>query len=123
MSALTKCLLLFLLNWLDAQLTIFWVRAGLASEGNALMARLLDAGNWQFLSVKLLAGASVAYVLYRFAHLPLARRGAKLVLGIYLMLMFVHAATGLNALGMFPANDTLAQLSHVPHNLLSISLF
>ena len=123
MSALTKCLLLFLLNWLDAQLTIFWVRAGLASEGNSLMASLLDAGNWQFLSVKLLIGASVAFILYRYAQLPLARRGVKFALGIYCLLMLVHAATGLNAVGLFPANETLAQMTQVPHNLLSVLIF
>jgi hypothetical protein len=41
------------------------VRAGVATEGNGLMARLLDAGNFPFLSTKLVVGALVAYTLYR----------------------------------------------------------
>lgn len=106
MSALTKCLLLFLLNWLDAQLTIIWVRNDLATEGNALMAYLLDAGNAPFLLTKLIVGASVAYVLYRWSHLALARRGLSFVLSLYIALMFVHAATGVAALN-WPATDAV----------------
>jgi hypothetical protein len=102
MSILSKSLLLFLLNWLDAQLTIIWVRGGVATEGNGLMAYLLDLGNAPFLSTKLAIGALVAYTLYRFSHVALARRGLHFVLGLYLALMFVHAATGAAALGWQP---------------------
>lgn len=114
MGALSKCLLLFVLNWLDAQLTIVWVRAGLATEGNSLMARLLDVGNTPFLLSKIIIGATVAYIFYRFAHLPLARRGVKIALGVYLLLMFVHAATGLSALGFHSPEVALAYLEHLP---------
>ena len=112
MSALSKSLLLFLLNWLDAQLTILWVRGGVATEGNGLMAYLLDLGNAPFLSAKLLVGALVAYTLYRFAHVPLARRGLRLSLGLYLTLMLVHAATGASALGWHPP-EALAAFFHL----------
>lgn len=121
MSAWMKSLLLFLLNWLDAQLTILWVRAGLATEGNGLMGRLLETGNVPFLITKLLIGAGVAYVLYRWAHLPIARRGMSFVLGLYATLMFVHAATGLSAYG-WPTPDALAQLAHLSNNV-SLILF
>ncbi len=120
MSAWTKCLLLFLLNWLDGQLTIIWVRGGLATEGNGLMGRLLEAGNGPFLLTKILVGAGVAYVLYRWAHLPIAQRGLKFVLALYTGLMFVHAATGLSACNTNP--DALAYLTHLSHNL-SLLLF
>ena len=119
MSVLTKCLLLFLLNWLDAQLTIIWVRNGLATEGNGLMAHLLDAGNAPFLFTKLLVGACVAFVLYRWSHLALARRGLSLVLGLYFMLMFVHAATGIAALGHPQADAAIAYLVSLPDALLT----
>jgi hypothetical protein len=119
MTALTKCLLLFLLNWLDAQLTIIWVRNGLATEGNGLMAHLLDAGNAPFLFTKLLVGAGVAFVLYRWSHLALARRGLTLVLGLYFALMFVHAATGISALGHPQTDAAIAYLVSLPHALLS----
>ena len=99
MPALSKALLLFAMNWLDAQLTILWVRLNVATEGNGLMASLLDRGDAPFLSVKLAIGAIAGYTLYRFAEIPIARRGMKLVLGIYLALMIVHVATGFSALG------------------------
>jgi hypothetical protein len=120
MSALTKCVLLFLLNWLDAQLTIIWVRNGLATEGNGLMAHLLDAGNMPFLVTKLAIGAIVAYVLYRWSHLALARRGLRLVLGLYFALMFVHAATGLSALGHPRTDAAIAYLVRLPDALLAM---
>ena len=100
MGPLSKSLLLFSLNWLDAQLTLLWLRLNVATEGNALMARLLEHGNLPFLSIKLAIGAAAAYILYRCAHLPLAKRGMTFVLAIYVALMFVHAATGCVALGL-----------------------
>jgi hypothetical protein len=120
MSALTKCLFLFLLNWLDAQLTIVWVRNGLATEGNTLMAYLLDAGNVPFLAAKLFVGASVAFVLYRWSHLALARRGLHLVLGLYCALMLIHAATGISALGWPQTDAALAYLAALPDGLLAM---
>jgi hypothetical protein len=112
MSAFSKSLLLFLLNWLDAQLTILWVRGGVATEGNGLMAYLLDMGNAPFLAAKLLVGALVAYTLYRFSHLAVARRGLRFALGLYLALMLVHAATGASALG-WRAPEALAAVLHL----------
>ena len=120
MNTSTQSLLLFALNWLDAQLTLIWVRAGLTTEGNGLMARLLDAGDAPFLGTKLLVGAFAAYVLYRFAHLPLARRGLKLALGIYLLLMFIHAATGLAALGYRSPEAALVYLISLPEAFLAL---
>lgn len=119
MSALSKSILLFILNWLDAQLTIIWVRANLATEGNGLMARLLELGNAPFLGAKLAIGAFAAYVLYRCAHRPMARRGMTLVLGIYFALMFVHAATGMSALGWHGPEAALAYLNGLPKAVLA----
>ena len=120
MSALSQSLLLFVLNALDAQLTLFWVRANLATEGNGLMAWLLERGTAPFLGVKLLIGAFAAYVLYRCSYLPLARHGLKTVLGIYFALMFVHAATGLSALGWNGPEIVLAFLSDLPNAALAL---
>ena len=99
MGTLYKALLLFAMNWLDAQLTILWVRLDVATEGNGLMAYILNLGEAPFLGFKVFVGAFAAYVLYRCAHLPLAQRGMKLVLGIYLILMMIHVATGFSTLG------------------------
>jgi len=120
MSIFTKSLLLFVLNWLDAQLTIVWVRGGWATEGNGLMAHLLDAGNTPFLLTKLLVGALVAYTFFRFSHLTLARRGLHFALGLYLTLMLVHAATGASALGWQPPALVVALVSTLPDNLLAL---
>lgn len=100
MGRLSKSCLLFALNWLDAQLTLLWIQLNVATEGNALMARILDHGEWSFLGAKLLVGGFAAYTLYRCAHVPMARHGLTVVLGIYALLMLVHAATGAVALGL-----------------------
>ena len=120
MSVFSKSLLLFLLNWLDAQLTILWVRGGVATEGNGLMAYLLNKGDAPFLLTKLLVGGLVAYTLYRFSHLALARRGLRLVLGLYLALMLVHAATGLSAAGVHATEPLVAFAANVPDRLLAL---
>jgi hypothetical protein len=120
MTALTKSLLLFALNLLDAQLTILWVRAGVATEGNGLMARVLAHGDAQFFLTKLAVGALAAYVLYRFSSLPVARRGMRLVLGLYVGLMLVHAATGLSALQVIQPDAVVAYVTRLPETLLAI---
>ena len=91
--------LLFTLNFFDAVLTIYWVHNGFASEGNQLMAGLLDAGYIPFLTVKLSVGAVAAIVLWHWGSLRLARYGLTFALGIYISLMGVHLVTGLAAYG------------------------
>jgi uncharacterized protein DUF5658 len=120
MSALYKSILLFTLNWLDAQLTLVWVRTNLATEGNALMARLLNFGDNPFLFAKLAIGAFAAYVLYRCSHLTLAQRGMQLVLGIYFAIMFVHAATAFSALGWHGPETMIGYLVNFPQAFASL---
>src|SRR5229473_8502226 len=120
MGALAKSVVLFALNWLDAQLTLFWVHSRLATEGNGLMSELLKAGDAPFLLVKVAVGAFAAYTLYRCSHLPLARRGMQLVLTIYVALMFIHAATGMSALGWHQPLAMVNYLSKVPYALLTL---
>jgi hypothetical protein len=115
MGALAKSLLLFVLNWLDAQLTLFWVHSNIASEGNGLMSQLLKVGDAPFMLVKLAVGAFAAYTLYRCSHLPLARRGMLLVL-----LMLAHAATGMSALGYSEPLAMITYITNVPHLLLTL---
>jgi hypothetical protein len=120
MTALTKSLLLFVLNLLDAQLTLLWVRAGVATEGNGLMARVLAHGPAQFFLTKLVVGALAAFILYRFSSVPVARRGMQLVLGLYLCLMLVHAATGLSALQLIQPEAVFAYVARLPETVLLI---
>jgi hypothetical protein len=120
MGALSKSILLFVLNWLDAQLTILWIRSNVATEGNGLMARLLEMGNGPFLVTKLAIGAFSAYMLYRCAHLKVARHGMSLVLAIYLALMIVHATTGMSALGWHASDAAHSILGGMPIPMLAI---
>ncbi|HEU4797076.1 MAG TPA: DUF5658 family protein [Pyrinomonadaceae bacterium] len=120
MGTLSKSLLLFGLNWLDAQLTLLWVNMNIASEGNALMARVLAYGDMPFLGFKIAIGAFAAYVLYRCSHLPLARRGLTAVLAIYIGLMFIHAATGCFALGWQGPVEALAYAGSLPGAFVSL---
>jgi hypothetical protein len=120
MGPLSKSLLLFAMNWLDAQLTILWVRLNVATEGNGLMASLLNHGETSFLLVKLAIGAFAAYVLYRCAHLPVARRGMQLVLGVYIALMLVHAATGCSAFGWEAPAVVVGYFGSLPNAFLSL---
>ncbi|HKO95484.1 MAG TPA: DUF5658 family protein [Pyrinomonadaceae bacterium] len=120
MGALTKALLLFALNWLDAQLTIVWVRMNVATEGNGLMGFFLEQSETSFLSVKLAVGALAGFILYRCAHFPIARRGMKLVLAIYLALMVVHAAAGFSALGWEAPSTIVGYIVALPNNFLAL---
>jgi hypothetical protein len=113
-GALSKAILLFAMNWLDAQLTILWVRLHVATEGNGVMATLLNYSENSFLSVKLVIGALSAYILFRFAEIPMARRGMKVVLGIYLALMVVHMVTGFSALGWHAPATVLTYFISLP---------
>lgn len=102
-------LLLFGLNLLDALLTILWVRTGVATESNQLMAALLDIGNGPFLTAKLLMGTITAIVLIRGGNRPLARYGVTIALAVYLGLMVVHLFTGLSAIGYISASFLYSQ--------------
>ena len=119
MGALSKALLLFAMNWLDAQLTILWVRLNVATEGNGLMATLLDHSENSFLSVKLTIGALAAYTLYRFADIPIARRGMKVVLVVYLALMGIHMLTGFSALGWHAPATVLTYFVSLPRTFVA----
>lgn len=91
--------LLFALNFLDAVLTIYWIHNGYATEGNQLMAGLIDIGYTPFLIVKMTIGALAALVLWRWGNLRIARYGLTLALFLYISLMGIHFVTGLSAFG------------------------
>lgn len=104
--------LLFALNFLDAVLTIYWVRNGYATEGNHLMATLLDIGDMPFLAVKIAIGAVTAIVLWRWRKKRLAKYGLAVTLVLYIGLMGIHFVTGLSAFGYISdtfVNDFSAQ--------------
>ncbi len=118
MSTLAKCVLLFTLNWLDAQLTLVWIRAGLATEGNWLMAQLLESSDMLFLGAKIAIGLFAAFMFYRFSHLRTAQRGVKLALAVYSVVMLIHLATGVTALGWSEPEHLLAAALNLPGTLV-----
>ena len=77
------------------------------------MASLLDHSAASFLSVKL------AYRRSRhplsLCRVPIARRGMRVVLGVYLALMVVHAVTGFSALGWHAPGTVLSYFASLPH--------
>ena len=99
MQLFRETFLLFSLNLLDALLTIVWVRNGVATEGNQLMARLLERGAFVFLGAKIAIGTIAAVVLLRWGTGKIARYGVSLAIAVYISLMGVHLMTGLSALG------------------------
>lgn len=113
--------LLFTLNFFDAVLTIYWVRNGFASEGNELMARLLDMGDLPFLAVKIAVGAAAAIVLWRWENLRLARYGLALALCVYIGLMGVHFVTGLSAFG-FISDELLQNIASLKNTVFAFIL-
>jgi len=120
MGILAKSVVLFVLNWVDAQLTLYWVHSNIATEGNGLMAQLLSIGDGPFMLVKLGIGAFAALTLYRFGHLPVARRGMQLVLTVYVALMFAHVATGLSALGWSRPLAMVTFVTNIPSTVLAL---
>lgn len=90
---------LFLLNLIDAVVSILWVRGGVATEGNHLMATLLAAGDLPFLAAKLGMGAVTCAVLLYGAEFRLARIGVSLALTVYVVVMGLHVGTGLAVYG------------------------
>ena len=119
MHLLVPTFLLFALNLLDALLTIVWVRSGIATESNQLMAGLLDIGNAPFLIVKITTGAVAAIVLCRWGNRPLARYGLAVALAVYLGLMGIHIFTGLAAFG-YVSNTFFQDLGTLPGQLLAL---
>jgi|ERR1051325_168505 hypothetical protein len=120
MGALAKSLLLFTLNWLDGQLTLLWVHANIASEGNGLMSQLLRIGDAPFMLVKVAIGAFAAYILYRCSHLTLARRGMQFVLTVYAALMLAHVATGMSLFGWSQPLAFVTYITNVPHTIITL---
>lgn len=104
MPLVYQALLLFTLNLLDAVFTIYWVRNGIVTEGNQLMATLLDIGDLPFLAVKIAVGAVTAVVLWHWQSKRLAKYGMALALCVYVSIMGIHFLTGLSAFGVIPAN-------------------
>lgn len=115
MRLLRGTTLLFGLNLLDAVLTLVWVRNGVATEGNHLMARLLEIGDFWFLATKIAIGAIAMIVLLKWSNSKLAEYGLAVALAVYVGLMGVHIFTGLSAFGLISSSaaEEVSQFSQM----------
>ena len=119
MHLFRETFLLFSLNLLDALLTIVWVRNGVATEGNELMARLLDSGDFTFLAAKIAIGTITALVILRWGYMRLAQYGLTLALAVYISLLGIHVVTGLSAFG-FISQRGMQELTSLANGLLAV---
>ena len=117
MSLYNKAILLFVLNIADAFLTIYWVRHGYATEGNQLMASLLELGNLPFFLVKLSVGIVATFCFWNWKEFRLARYGLSLALVLYAGVMGVHLLTGLSAAGVL-TNSFIYKISEWSTSLI-----
>ena len=99
MSFAGSVFLLFALNFIDAVVTIIWIRNGWATEGNFLMASVLDLGDIPFLAVKLGMGLFTVVVLLYGSQYRLAQIGARIGLAAYSFAIASHILTGFAVLG------------------------
>ena len=111
MNLFPATFLLFSLNLLDALLTIIWVRNGVATEANTLMASLLEMGDLTFLAAKLAMGTFAALIFIIGRDRPLAKYGVSLALAVYIGLIGIHFITGLSAFG-FVSGTTFKEIEH-----------
>jgi apolipoprotein N-acyltransferase len=91
---------LFLLNFLDAGLTLFWIRNGMAEEANRIMQFFLDGGEGPFLVFKISMGLFAALCFQKWKHLRAAQFGVRLALGVYVVITAIHVLVGLTASGV-----------------------
>ena len=120
MHLFRETFLLFSLNLLDALLTIVWVRNGVATEGNHLMARLLETGDFPFLTAKVAMGTITAFVLLRWGNRRLARLGLTVALAVYISLLGIHVVTGLSAFG-YISQSTVENMQIFADGLLALA--
>lgn len=121
MHLFRETFLLFSLNLLDAILTIVWVRNGVATEGNELMARLLDSGDFTFLAAKIAIGTITALVILRWGDMKLAQYGLTLAIAVYISLMGIHIVTGLSAFGVI-SQTGMRDLALLANGLFAVVL-
>jgi hypothetical protein len=93
--------ILFALNIVDAVVTIMWIRSGVTTEGNYIMASVLDFGEVPFFAVKIGMGIITCGVLLWGSEYRLARMGTRIALAAYSFAIVSHVLTGFAAVGYF----------------------
>lgn len=78
------------LNLLDAIFTLFWVRAGLATEANTLMEELVNEHEVGFIAVKLGLVGLGSLLLWRRRRRPIAVIGIFTAFLAYYLVLLYH---------------------------------
>jgi len=102
MDLIRPVALLFTLNTIDAFLTLYWVRNGIAEEANRFVQTLLDAGDFPFLAAKIGIGLIAAGLLLYGSEYKVTRIALFVALSIYFITVGIHVFTALAAYGYVP---------------------
>jgi hypothetical protein len=86
-----------MLNLFDALATLLWVRLGLATEANPVMAQALDTGPGLFILAKVMLVTLAVGLLWRLRGERLARLAAVPLGSLYAMVAGGHVGFGLLA--------------------------
>lgn len=78
------------LNLVDAVLTLFWVRAGLAEEANTLLDELVNQHELVFVLVKLALVGMGAWILWRRRQSPTAVVAIFVAFIVYYAILLHH---------------------------------
>ncbi len=78
------------LNGIDALLTLFWVRTGLAREANVFLRTLVDNHPVLFVSAKIALVSLGSLLLWRYRRHPLAVVGLFVVFLVYYSILLHH---------------------------------
>ena len=86
--------LVWVLNFVDALMTIAWVQFGIALEANPLMADIVEQPAL-FLTTKTVLVSLGTALLWRFRHKRLALRASLVALICYTAILLIHTSIAL----------------------------
>jgi hypothetical protein len=87
--------LLLIFNLLDAILTLRWLRLGIATEGNFLMAWLLESGEVYFFLGKMFLASIACLTFYFTKDYSISKYGLRGSFALYSFLMAYHLTIGI----------------------------
>lgn len=80
----------FMLNLVDAMLTLVWIKLGIAVEANPIMAYMLSAGDGWFIAIKIIAIAVACTILSSLKRYRLAKIVAISACALYVAITLLH---------------------------------
>lgn len=84
-------IVIFVLSILDAVFTLTWIKAGLAVEANPILGRLLEKGDFAFVSTKIfLTGAGCIFLLWARTKSRFAERAIIGAMILYVLVTLYH---------------------------------